>query len=66
MTVRVAAAPSPAQTISAERAASFVKSGMWLDYGEPMGHVGFVVARADRRRPLNSLQPKPSEFVMVE
>jgi len=39
---------------------------MWLDYGEPMGHVGFVVARADRRKPLNSLQPKPSEFVMVE
>jgi len=32
---------------------------MWLDYGEPMGHVGFVVARADRRKPLNSLQPKP-------
>jgi acyl-CoA hydrolase len=31
MTIRVAAAP--AQTISAERAASFVKSGMWLDYG---------------------------------
>jgi uncharacterized protein len=39
---------------------------MWLDYGEPMGHVGFVVARADRRKPLNSLQPKPSEFVMLE
>jgi uncharacterized protein len=39
---------------------------LWLDYGEPMGHVGFVVARADRRKPLNSLQPKPSEFVMVE
>ena len=39
---------------------------MWLDYGEPMGHVGFVVARADRRKPLNSLQPKPGEFVMVE
>ena len=27
------AAAAPAQTISAERAASFVKSGMWLDYG---------------------------------
>ena len=39
---------------------------MWLDYGEPMGHVGFVVARADRRKPLNRLQPKPSEFVMLE
>src|SRR5215471_1412725 len=33
MTIRVAAAAAPAQTISAERAASFVKSGMWLDYG---------------------------------
>jgi len=31
MKMRIAAAP--AQTISAERAASFVKSGMWLDYG---------------------------------
>ncbi len=31
MTTRVASAP--AQTISAERAAGFVKSGMWLDYG---------------------------------
>ena len=31
MKMRVAGAP--AQTISAERAAGFVKSGMWLDYG---------------------------------
>ncbi|GAC1470666.1 MAG: hypothetical protein PVSMB1_18770 [Gemmatimonadaceae bacterium] len=26
-------AGAPAQTISAERAAGFVRSGMWLDYG---------------------------------
>jgi uncharacterized protein len=39
---------------------------MWLDYGEPMGHVGFVVTRADRRKPPNRMEPKPSEFVMLE
>jgi predicted double-glycine peptidase len=39
---------------------------MWLDYGEPMGHVGFVVARVDRRKPPNRLEPKPSEFVMLQ
>ena len=39
---------------------------MWLDYGEPMGHVGFVVARADGRKLPNRLQPKPSEFVMLQ
>jgi predicted double-glycine peptidase len=38
---------------------------MWLDYGEPMGHVGFVVERADGRRLPNRLQPKPSDFVML-
>ena len=31
MTTRVAAAP--AKSISADEAAGFVKSGMWLDYG---------------------------------
>jgi len=39
---------------------------MWLDYGEPMGHVGFVVERADGRKPLSRLQPKLSEFVMLQ
>jgi uncharacterized protein len=39
---------------------------MWLDYGEPMGHVGFVVARADGRKLPNRLQPKPSDFVMLQ
>jgi predicted double-glycine peptidase len=38
---------------------------MWLDYGEPMGHVGFVVERADGRKLPNKLQPKPSDFVML-
>ena len=28
---------------------------MWLDYGEPMGHVGFVIARADGRKLPNRL-----------
>ena len=39
---------------------------MWLDYGEPMGHVGFVVTRADGHKLPNRLQPKPSEFVMLQ
>jgi predicted double-glycine peptidase len=39
---------------------------MWLDYGEPMGHVAFVIARADGRKLPNRLQPKPSEFVMLQ
>ena len=39
---------------------------MWLDYGEPMGHVGFVVARADGRKTPNRLQPKASDFVMFQ
>jgi predicted double-glycine peptidase len=38
---------------------------MWLDYGEPMGRVGFVVERADGRRPLSKLPPRLSEFVML-
>jgi len=39
---------------------------MWLDYGEPMGHVGFVVERADGRKPLSRLQPRLNEFVMLQ
>jgi len=39
---------------------------MWLDYGEPMGHVGFVVERADGRKLPNRLQPQPSDFVMLQ
>ena len=41
---RVAAAP--AQTISPERAASFVTSGMWLDYGTGLGQPDRVRPRA--------------------
>ncbi len=39
---------------------------MWLDYGEPMGHVGFVVERADGRKLPNRLHPNPSDFVMLQ
>jgi predicted double-glycine peptidase len=38
---------------------------MWLDYGEPTGHVGFVVEPADGQKLPNRLQPKPSDFVML-
>lgn len=35
----------------------------WLDYGEAMGKVGFVVERHDTV-PANQLRPKASDFVM--
>jgi uncharacterized protein len=38
---------------------------MWLDYGEPIGHVGFVVERASGQKLPNRLRPKPSDFVML-
>jgi hypothetical protein len=39
---------------------------MWLDYGGAMGHVGFVVERADSQPPKSRLAPKLSEFVMLQ
>lgn len=39
---------------------------MWLDYGDPIGHVGFVVEHADGREPPSRMQPKLSEFVMLQ
>jgi predicted double-glycine peptidase len=39
---------------------------MWLDYGEPMGHIGFVVESANGRKLPNRMQPKPSDFVMLK
>jgi predicted double-glycine peptidase len=38
---------------------------MWLDYGQSMGHIGFVVESADGRKLANRMQPKPSDFVML-
>jgi predicted double-glycine peptidase len=38
---------------------------MWIDNGEPMGHIGFVVQAADGRKLPNRMQPKPSDFVML-
>ena len=38
---------------------------MWLDYGEPVGHIGFVVERANGQKLPNRLQPKPSDFVLL-
>jgi len=38
---------------------------MWLDYGEPTGHVGFVVERANGQKLPNRLQPKPNDFVLL-
>jgi uncharacterized protein len=36
---------------------------MWLDYGEPMSHVGFAITPAGGRKLPNRLQPNRSEFV---
>jgi uncharacterized protein len=38
---------------------------MWLDYGKPMGHIGFVVKIADGQKLPNKMQPKPNDFVML-
>ena len=38
---------------------------MWIDNGEPMGHIGFVVESATGRKLPNRMQPKPSDFVML-
>jgi predicted double-glycine peptidase len=38
---------------------------MWLDYGDPVGRVGFVVSYADGRPPPNNLAPRPSDFMML-
>ena len=37
----------------------------WLDYGEGMGKVGFVVERRDGGVPPNQLGPRASDFVML-
>jgi uncharacterized protein len=39
---------------------------MWLDYGEPLGHVGFVVERADGGKPPSRLKPTPADFVALQ
>jgi predicted double-glycine peptidase len=38
----------------------------WLDYGEAIGKVGFVVERRDGTVPPNQLSPKASDFVMLK
>ena len=37
---------------------------MWIDYGETVGHVGFVIERVDGQKSRNRLEPKPEELVM--
>jgi uncharacterized protein len=39
---------------------------MWLDYGEPLGHVGFVVERADGGKPPSRLKPTLADFVALQ
>lgn len=38
---------------------------MWIDYGDGIGHVGFVIERVDGRQVRNRLEPKPEEIVMI-
>ena len=48
---------TPAQTISPERAAAFVRSGMWLDYGTGLGQPDvFDKALAAQREPLENVK----------
>lgn len=37
----------------------------WIDYGEAMGKVGFVVERLGATAPSHQLSPKASDFVML-
>lgn len=37
----------------------------WIDYGEKIGHVGFVVLYADGTQPPNNLAPSPRDFVLL-
>jgi hypothetical protein len=39
---------------------------IWLDDGEPIGHVGFVVERANGRKLPKRSQPKLSDFVTLQ
>ena len=39
---------------------------MWLDFGKPVGHVGFVVEKADGRRPVSKLAPRPSDIMTLD
>jgi uncharacterized protein len=39
---------------------------MWLDYGEPMGRIGFVVESTNGRTLPNNMQPAPSDFVTLK
>lgn len=39
---------------------------MWLNFGKPIGHVGFVVESADGRRPVSRLAPRPSDIVTLD
>jgi predicted double-glycine peptidase len=38
---------------------------MWLDYGQPIGRVGFVVQRTDGHPRLNTLSPRLADFVTL-
>jgi len=39
---------------------------MWLDYGKPMGHVGFIVESAHESAPISRLRPTSNDFVMFD
>jgi uncharacterized protein len=39
---------------------------MWLNFGKPIGHVGFVVESADGHKPVSKLAPRPSDIVTLD
>jgi predicted double-glycine peptidase len=39
---------------------------IWINYGEPLGHVGFVIERIDGRKSLNQLRPTPDQVMMFQ
>jgi uncharacterized protein len=39
---------------------------MWLNFAKPVGHVGFVVEKADGRPPASKLAPRPSDIMTLD
>ena len=39
---------------------------LWLDFGKPIGKVGFAVERANGSSPVSKLVPRPADFVTLD
>ena len=39
---------------------------LWINFAEPIGHVGFMIQRIDGRKPSNHLRPTPDQVLMFQ